>query len=123
MIWTSKPTTLYFSGDNGNGLDAPWGFGAITAYSNNVKGRVQAHHFLADKNYPADCTKVWCIEKDDTIQVLFYEFIDRTGSSAGSAWTNNDSFKWDVQEFKIKGANQLAFAATALLAALSVLSF
>jgi hypothetical protein len=30
---------------------------------------------LADKG--ADITKAWSIEKDNTLQVLYYEFIDR----------------------------------------------
>ena len=123
LVWTSEPTVTYFKAGEGNGLDLPWGFGTMTTYTGTVKGKVQAHHFLGDKGYPADCTKVWCIEKDNDVEVLFYEFVDRNGGAAAASWTNNDVVRWDVKTFKVKGANQLALAATAMLAALSVLSF
>lgn len=124
LVWTSEPTVTYFKAGEGNGLDLPWGFGTMTTYASaTVKGKVQAHHFLGDKGYPADCTKVWCIEKDNDVEVLFYEFVDRNGGAAATSWILNDVVRWDVKTFKVKGANQLALAATAMLAALSVLSF
>jgi hypothetical protein len=123
LVWTSEPTVTYFKAGEGNGLDLPWGFGTMTTYTGTVKGKVQAHHFLGDKGYPADCTKVWCIEKDNDVEVLFYEFVDRNGGAAATSWILNDVVRWDVKTFKVKGANQLALAATAMLAALSVLSF
>jgi hypothetical protein len=125
LTWDSKAASniLYFLlSDTGNGIDKPWGFSTVTDYSAGSKGKVQAWHFLGDKGYPADCTKLLCMEKSDTIQVLFYEFRDRNGGTAGGAWTNADSIKWDVKTFTVKGAHYLALAASTL-AALAVLSF
>lgn len=70
LTWDTKATSnvLYFLlSDTGNGIDKPWGFSAITDYSATAKGKVQAWHFLGDKGYPADCTKLLCMEKSDTI--------------------------------------------------------
>ena len=125
LTWDSEAASniLYFSpSSKGNGIDKPWGFSSVTDYAGASKGKVQAWHFLGDKGYPADCTKLLCMEKGDTIQVLFYEFRDRNGGTAGGAWTNADSIKWDVKTFTVKGAHQLAVAATAL-AALATLTF
>jgi hypothetical protein len=47
-----------------------------------TKGSVRAWHFLAD-NY-ADASKAWSIEKDDQINVLYYEFIDRIVGASGA---------------------------------------
>lgn len=70
LSWGTKAASniLYFSNsDNGNGIDIPWGFGTVTQFVAGSKGQVQAWHFLGDKGLPADCTKLLCMEKDDTI--------------------------------------------------------
>lgn len=54
--------------------------------------------------------------------MLFYEFRDRNGGTAGSAWTYADSIKWDVKTFTVKGAHYLA-ATVSTIVALAVLSF
>jgi hypothetical protein len=58
---------------------------------------LRAWHFLADAG--ADKSKVWSIEANDVLNVLFYEFIDRSagGAAAGSAYNNLDKVRWDVK--------------------------
>jgi hypothetical protein len=52
---------------------------------------------------------VWSLEKNDIINVLFYEFIDRNagGAAAGAAYNNLDAIRWDVKQVTITGAKQL----------------
>jgi hypothetical protein len=49
---------------------------------------------------------VWSLEKNDIINVLFYEFIDRNagGAAAGAAYNNLDAIRWDVKQVTITGA-------------------
>ena len=72
-------------------MAAPWGFSKITDYAaatantRVVKGSVRAWHWLADKD--ADRTQVWAVEKDDTLQILLYEMVDKTAVSPATTWT------------------------------------
>lgn len=54
------------------------------------EGSLRAWHFLADKS--GDKTKVWSIEKTDKLNILFYEFIDRSAGAAAqqTAYANSD---------------------------------
>jgi hypothetical protein len=81
IVWgaSSSCDTKYWATSTGcNGVATPWGLGAITQYTAGppiVKGSLRAWHFLADKG--ADISKSWSIEKDNTLQLLAYEFVDR----------------------------------------------
>lgn len=81
---------------------------------------MRAWHFLADTS--KDSSKVWSIEKDDNLQVLVYEFVDRYPGSAGDSVVyptlQKDSIKWAVAEIKIKGATTLAASVAALIGSL-----
>jgi len=63
-----------------NGLDAPWGLGALTkpvaavGTTAAVDGKIRAYKWLGDKG--SKDSKVWQIEKDDKLNVLAYEFVD-----------------------------------------------
>ena len=60
-----------------NGIGVPWAFGTLNNYNSvgPVNGNIRAWHFLADIGQ--DETLMWSINKDNTINVLFYEFIDK----------------------------------------------
>ena len=81
-------------------MAAPLGFSKITDYAaatantSVVKGSVRACHWLADKD--ADRTQVWAVEKDDTLQILLYEMVDKTAVSAATTWTA-ESYQWYVK--------------------------
>ncbi len=53
---------------------------------------------MADEG--ADRTKVFRIEKNDYLNILFYEFIDKSANGAKKGQTYNDPevFKWDVSQ-------------------------
>lgn len=66
-----------------------------------------------------DKLKVWSLEKNDIINVLFYEFIDRDagGAAAGAAYNNLDAIRWDVKQVTITGATNMMHGFAALLLA------
>ncbi len=53
---------------------------------------------MADEG--ADRTKVFRIEKNDYLNILFYEFIDKSagGAAAGQTYNNAEVFRWDVSQ-------------------------
>lgn len=61
---------------------------------------------MADKY--ADVSKAWSIEKDDEINVLYYEFIDRiVAASLAEVYypvSQSDKIKWAVGTYKVLGA-------------------
>lgn len=92
------------------GMAAPWGFSKITDYAaasgslSEVKGSVRAWHWLADKD--ADRTTVWAVEKDDTLNILVYEMIDKNAVSPANVWTA-ESYHWYAKTVKVAGAMSL----------------
>ena len=92
-----------------NGVTFPWGYNAVTQFaasgvaSSEIKGAVRAWHFLADN--ATDKTRIWSVEKNDVLNVLFYEFVDKTGSP-GAAWTPS-IVRWDVKTYTVAGACKL----------------
>lgn len=98
ITWGSKPVcdTTYWKTANGcNGTAVPWGLNTISNFvpagaSAAKEGSLRAWHFLADK--VGDKTKVWSIEKNDKLNVLFYEFIDRSAGAAAAqtAYASSD---------------------------------
>lgn len=126
IVWGSQSTcdTRYWMTNNGcQGVASPWGFSDITSYSASTKGSVRAWHFLADQY--ADASRAWRIEKDDEVDVLYYEFQDRyVGSSTFEVYypvAQQDSIKWAVGTYKVLGAH--ALASSAAVAALLAIAF
>ena len=108
-----------------NGVQKPWGYNTRTDYNGATtpvtKGKIRAWHFLGDVG--ADLTKVFSIEKGQTLQVFLYEFRDKkkgtcnedgtvqwstasgTGGCSGTPKTNNVyEYAWYVKEVLVSGA-------------------
>lgn len=119
IVWgsTSSCDTKYWANANGcNGIAAPWGLGPVTQFVAGSKGSVRAWHFLADSG--ADITKAWSIEKNNSLQVLYYEFIDRSqgATAASTAYANTDTIRWAVVTKAVTGATATFASAAALVA-------
>ena len=104
IVWgsTSVCNSNYWKTTIGcQGAAVPWGLNAVVNYtpagaSAAVNGSLRAWHFLGDSG--ADKTKVWSINTGDTVNVLFYEFIDKSAgtAAAGAAYGIAESFSWNV---------------------------
>ena len=125
IVWGSESScdsTYWVTASTGcNGAAIPWGLNTIVNYAAaganpEVKGSLRAWHFLSDKG--VDKQKAWSIEANDVLNVLFYEFIDRSagGAAAGAAYSNLDKIKWDVKQVTIKGATSTVVGCAALVA-------
>jgi hypothetical protein len=80
---------------------------------------LRAWHFLAEEG--ADRTKVFRIERGDYLNILYYEFIDKSAgsASAGQTYGNPEVFQWDVSQKLVSRATALEISLA--LAALTVL--
>ena len=60
---------------------------------------------------------MWSLEKNDVLNVLFYEFIDRSagGAAAGAAYNSLDAIRWDVKQVTITGATKMLSGCAALV--------
>lgn len=125
IAWGSEAScdsTYWVTSTGCNGAATPWGLSAITNYAAagagaEVKGSVRAWHFLADAG--ADKSKVWSIEVNDVLNVLFYEFIDRSAGGAAdgaAAYGILDKVRWDVKQLTVKGATSVLVGCAALFA-------
>ena len=65
------------------------------------KGSLRAWHFLADEG--ADRTKVFRIEKGDSLNILYYEFIDKSAgtATAGQTYGIPETFLWEVSQKQV----------------------
>ena len=84
-----------------NGIDKAWAFSALTESAAGVVGKVRAWHYLASK--AEDKTKIWSIEKGDTLQGLLYIFTDYKDNGSG-AWANTSSKTWTVKSISVNSA-------------------
>ena len=109
--WTSAKL------DACNGVATPWGYGAITQYSAQTKGSVRAWHFLAD--YQTDITKNFAVRTGDELEVLFYEFVDRSvgATAASTAYANTDEIRWSVWTGKVTGGHSIVVSGAAFMTA------
>ena len=101
-----------------NGVGYPWGYGTITQFVDvNTHGSVRAWHFFAERGQ--DRTRQWALEKNGALNVLFYEFIDKSGGTNPGAWTNGKSrYAWSVATAVYSGATTTILEGVALTTAL-----
>ena len=82
-------------------------------------GNVRAFHYLADKDKVIDKTLIWSIEFSDTLEVLFYTFIDWKPNVAGNGWeTYSGVYKWNVASFNVLAATSTIINTAALTTAI-----
>jgi len=114
----SCDTTKWASATACNGITKPWAFGTLTNYNavGPVKGSLRAWHFLGDVG--ADITKVWSIEKDNVLNILLLEYIDKKQGAAavGANWGSTGSYAWYVATYTVKGATTTVLGTAALVA-------
>ena len=101
-----------------NGLSAPWGLHtlteAVTVLGVTINGTLRAYKWLGDKGSTA--SKVMQVEKDDKLNILCYEFVDKVYDSVAGAWGTSTT-RWAVSQYTVTGASSLVASAAALLAA------
>jgi len=103
-----------------NGLSAPWGLSTLTQPTAAVgttaakNGSVRAYKWLGDKG--SSKSKVLSIEKDDKLNILAYEMVDRVWDVTQSKWST-PTYKWKAYQYTVTGASQLVASAAALVAA------
>jgi hypothetical protein len=103
-----------------NGIDKPWAFSTLTESAAGVVGKVRAWHYLANK--AEDKTKIWSIEKGDTLNALLYVFTDYKDNGSGT-WANTSSKTWTVKSILVKAASSTMIGTAAIISGLIITLF
>lgn len=113
IVWGELATCdagLWKTASDCLGVDKPWGSVYLTPEAQLLgatKHQMRVWHYLGDEG--ADRNKVFAIEKGDYLNVLFYEYVDKSqgSASAGSAWGNAEEYRWDVKQVQVASASWL----------------
>jgi len=102
-----------------NGMSAPWGLHTLVQPATSTAGVItvgtlRAYKWLGDKG--ASASKVLAIEKDDKLNILAYQMVDKVWNSTTSTWSTA-TYQWAVSQYTVTGASQLVASAAALVAA------
>jgi hypothetical protein len=105
------------------GIDRPWNFGMVTDSATGIiptVGNVRAWHYLANK--AEDKTKIFSVEKGDTLQALLYVYKDYKYNSG--SWTAGTGVgTWTVKSGIVKGAYTTLIGITALILGVNAILF
>ena len=105
------------------GIDKPWNFGTLTDAATGLiptVGNVRAWHYLANK--AEDKTKIFSVEKGDTIQALLYVYKDYKDNSG--SWTSNTGVgTWTVKSGIVKGAYTTVIGTATIFSGITAILF